>query len=123
MGHRVAPQRRTRVNLPTPYQTRITLSREVRPMTRRIALIALAAAAVAACSQDRGITGPAAALLRELSASAASAGAADDAPGAVYTLMNLTSGNAVKIFARAADGTLTEVGTDTTGGKGTGSSL
>src|SRR5437867_13181758 len=55
---------------------------------RHIALAALAAAGVAACSQDRAITGPAAATAARLAASAA---AADGAPGAVYTLMNLTS--------------------------------
>src|SRR5216117_2109316 len=87
---------------------------------RHIALTALAAAGVAACSQDRAITGPAAATAARLAASAA---AADRAPGAVYTLMNLTSGNAVAIFARAADGTLTAAGTVATGGTGTGSGL
>ena len=88
-------------------------------MHRHIALAALAAG-VAACSQDRAITGPAAATAARLAASAA---AADGAPGAVYTLMNLTSGNAVAIFARAADGTLTVAGTVATGGTGTGSGL
>src|SRR2546427_9802249 len=88
-------------------------------MHRHIALAALAAG-VAACSQDRAITGPAAATAARLAASAA---AADGAPGAVYTLMNLTSGNAVAIFARAADGTLTAAGTVATRGTGTGSGL
>src|SRR5437867_1613743 len=88
-------------------------------MHRHIALAALAAG-VAACSQDRAITGPAAATAARLAASAA---AADGAPGAVYTLMNLTSGNAVAVFARAADGTLTAAGTVATGGTGTGSGL
>src|SRR2546425_7284098 len=88
-------------------------------MHRHIALAALAAG-VAACSRDRAITGPAAATAARLAASAA---AADGAPGAVYTLMNLTSGNAVAIFARAADGTLTVAGTVATGGTGTGSGL
>src|SRR3989449_4555545 len=37
--------------------------------------------------------------------------------------MNLTSGNAVAIFARAAAGTLTVAGTVATGGTGTGSGL
>src|SRR2546428_4999000 len=86
---------------------------------RHIALAALAAG-VAACSQDRAIPGPAAATAGRLAASAA---AADGAPGAVYTLMNLTSGNAVAVFARAADGTLTAAGTVATGGTGTGSGL
>jgi len=88
-------------------------------MNQRIALTTLAAALVAACSQDRGITGPRAALAPRLSASAVGG----SAPGVVYTLMNLTSGNAVAMFARAADGRLTVAGTDTTGGTGTGSGL
>ena len=95
-------------------------------MAQRIALVALAVAGVAACSQDRGITGPAAPLRRELSASAASAADAEDTPGAVYTLMNQVAangGNAVAIFQRSAAGTLTAAGTVATGGTGTGSSL
>ncbi|PYO62523.1 MAG: 3-carboxymuconate cyclase [Gemmatimonadetes bacterium] len=95
-------------------------------MAQRIALVALAVAGVAACSRDRGITGPAAPLRRELSASAASAADAEDTPGAVYTLMNQVAangGNAVAIFQRSAAGTLTAAGTVATGGTGTGSSL
>jgi len=88
-------------------------------MNQRIALTTLAAALVAACSQDRGITGPRAALAPRLSASAVGG----SAPGAVYTLMNLTSGNAVAMFARAADGTLSAAGSVATGGTGTGSGL
>src|SRR2546427_10496898 len=95
-------------------------------MAQRIALVALAVAGVAACAQDRGITGPAAALMHELRASAASAADAEDTPGAVYTLMNQVAangGNAVAIFQRSAGGTLTAAGTVPTGGTGTGSSL
>jgi len=88
-------------------------------MTHRIATIALALAAVTACSQDR-IMGPAASRVEALRASAADAA---DAPGAVYTLMNQVAGNAVAIFQRAADGTLTAAGTVGTGGTGTGSGL
>src|SRR2546422_2813161 len=94
-------------------------------MAQRIALVALAVAGVAACAQDRGITGPAA-LMRELRASAARAADGDDTPGAVYTLMNQVAangGNAVAIFHRAAGGTLTAAGTGATGGTGTGGSL
>src|SRR2546430_17709319 len=85
-------------------------------MHRHIALAALAAG-VAACSQDRAITGPAAATAARLAASAA---AADGAPGAVYTLMNLASGNAVAVFARAADGPLNAAGPVAPGGPGRG---
>jgi 6-phosphogluconolactonase (cycloisomerase 2 family) len=43
--------------------------------------------------------------------------------GAVYTLTNAPGGNAVAIFYRAADGTLSPGGTVATGGAGTGSGL
>jgi hypothetical protein len=43
--------------------------------------------------------------------------------GSVYTLTNSTAGNAVAVFERAKDGTLTPNGTYPTGGTGTGSNL
>jgi 6-phosphogluconolactonase len=43
--------------------------------------------------------------------------------GAVYTLTNSASGNAVAIFDRASDGSLTPDGTVATGGDGTGAGL
>jgi len=43
--------------------------------------------------------------------------------GAVYTLTNSASGNAVAVFDRAADGSLTSAGTVPTGGLGTGAGL
>jgi 6-phosphogluconolactonase len=43
--------------------------------------------------------------------------------GAVYTLSNTPGGNAVVVFNRAGDGTLTPAGTFATGGKGSGSGL
>src|SRR5438105_10972490 len=42
---------------------------------------------------------------------------------AVYTLTNQVAGNAVAVFNRAADGTLSAAGTIATGGTGTGGSL
>src|SRR5216117_1886790 len=54
-----------------------------------------------------------------LPASAASGGAA----GAVYALTNSTAGNAVVVYQRGADGSLTPDGLFATGGLGTGSSL
>ena len=54
---------------------------------------------------------------------AANAGAGADSPGAVYTLTNLAAGNAVAVFDRAADGSLSPAGTYATGGLGTGASL
>jgi 6-phosphogluconolactonase (cycloisomerase 2 family) len=88
----------------------------------KIQIAVLAAAAVAACSPDRGVTGatgPAALRAGRLGVSAV------DGSGerAVYTLTNQTSGNAVAIFTRAADGTLTAAGTVSTGGAGTGAGL
>ena len=47
----------------------------------------------------------------------------DHRAGSVYTLTNAPGGNAVAVFARAADGTLTPDGTFPTGGNGTGANL
>src|SRR5260370_26760243 len=62
-------------------------------MHKQIAVVALAAAALAACSPDHGGMGPrgAAAQAVKLEAGATSAVATDDTPGSVYTLMNLTA--------------------------------
>jgi len=89
-------------------------------MNTQIAVAALAAAVLAGCSQDRNVTGPAASRAADLAASAV-AGA--NAPGAVYALTNQAAGNAVAVFARAADGTLVPAGAVATGGTGTGSGL
>lgn len=48
-----------------------------------------------------------------------SAGAATE-PGAVYTMTNSGTANEVVAYARAADGTLTQIGTYPTGGTGSG---
>lgn len=48
---------------------------------------------------------------------------ADDAPGAVFALTNSPAGNAVLVYDRAADGSLTPAGTYATGGTGTGAGL
>jgi 6-phosphogluconolactonase len=56
-------------------------------------------------------------------ATAAAAGAGSDTAGAVYTLTNSPAGNAVAVFDRAADGSLTPAGTYATGGLGTGAGL
>jgi 6-phosphogluconolactonase len=45
------------------------------------------------------------------------------AAGAVYTLNNSSSGNAVLVFSRAADGHIVPAGTVATGGTGTGKGL
>jgi 6-phosphogluconolactonase len=43
--------------------------------------------------------------------------------GGVYTMSNATSGNAVIAFSRAADGSLTSLGSFATGGRGTGGAV
>src|SRR2546430_10024943 len=70
-------------------------------MTPRLAVLALATAALAACEPNPSVTGPAAALQ---AARAADVSAAVSDPGAVYTLTNQVGGNAVAVFARGADG-------------------
>src|SRR3989442_2104060 len=90
-------------------------------MNSRIAVLALAAAALAACEQNRSLTSPAAALLqaqRDAQVTGDLAG-----PGAVYTLTTQVAGNAVAVFTRGADGRLTWAGTVATGGTGTGAGL
>jgi 6-phosphogluconolactonase len=54
---------------------------------------------------------------------AASAAPGEDGPGAVYTLTNATTGNAVLAYVRSADGTLEPGGSYPTGGSGTGAGL
>src|SRR6266702_148088 len=70
-------------------------------MNTRLAVLALATAALAACEPNPSVSDP----------------------GAVYTLTNQVGGNAVAVFARGADGRLTAAGTVSTGGTGTGASL
>jgi len=87
----------------------------------RIAALSMAAmATLAGCEQNHSVTGLAADRAATANASAALAA---DAPGVVYALTNQASGNAVAMFARAADGRLTWAGTASTGGTGAGSSL
>src|SRR5712691_3246697 len=57
-----------------------------------------------------------------LAVATASAGV-DGSRGEVYTLTNGPTGNAVAVFDRAADGSLTAAGTYATGGLGTGGGL
>ena len=83
-------------------------------MSKRLAVVTLAVALAAACEPTHNATGPLAAReAREI----------DDGPRAVYTITNQVAGNAVAVFARATDGTLTAAGTFATGGTGTGASL
>ena len=92
-------------------------------MTKQLALIALTTAALAACEPDRGITSPGAPGASRQAAHDADFGNNGDGPRAVYTLTNQTTGNAVAVFTRSADGTLTPAGSFATGGTGTGAGL
>src|SRR5260370_1149553 len=88
----------------------------------KIEIAVLAAAAVAACAAERGVTGatgPAALRAGRLGVNAVDG----SVERAVYTLANQTSGNAVALCTRAAEGTLTAAGTVSTGGTGTGAGL
>jgi len=72
----------------------------------------------------RHLTVAAATVLAALATAApAMAGGGDRGGGAVYTLTNSASGNAVAVFSRAADGSLTADGTVSTGGIGTSAGL
>ena len=64
-----------------------------------------------------------AALAAALLVLAAPAMASGGGKGAVYTLTNAATGNAVAVFDRANDGSLTPAGTVATGGNGTGAGL
>ncbi len=90
-------------------------------MTKHLAFIALVAAATPACEQNRGISNPAASF--ETSLEAQRVLGTVEGGRAVYALTNQVAGNAVAVFTRAADGTLTAAGTIATGGTGTGGSL
>lgn len=83
-------------------------------MKRRITL-ALASLAIAACAENE--------LSAPESAASLALAKAVSAPGAVYTLTNETTGNAVAIFDRASDGSLSYMGSAPTGGLGTGQGL
>jgi 6-phosphogluconolactonase len=58
-----------------------------------------------------------------LTAATAGAAGGNHRVGSVYTLTNAAAGNAVAVFDRQEDGTLTPAGTFPTGGAGTGSNL
>src|SRR5689334_8441410 len=92
-------------------------------MTKHVALLALATAALAACEQTRSATAPAPAPAASIATALDAQRAAAAGRQAVYTLTNQVAGNAVAVFNRAADGTLTAAGTVATGGTGTGAGL
>src|SRR6267378_4980834 len=86
-------------------------------MSKRFAVLALAAAAFAACEPNSGATGPQGSFQHVAEPEG------DNVSGAVYTISNQVTGNAVAVFARAGDGTLTSAGSFGTGGTGTGAGL
>jgi 6-phosphogluconolactonase len=61
-------------------------------------------------------------ILPLLAGTAGTAAASGNA-GAVYTMTNAATGNAIQMYARAADGALISAGTFLTGGLGTGAGL
>src|ERR1041385_7781035 len=86
-------------------------------MHRRGALGAVAMVILAACAQDHTVTGIAAERTPSLMSPPT---AGTDAAGAVYALTNQAGGNAVAMYARAANGSLSWIGAVPTGGPGTG---
>lgn len=83
-------------------------------MRGSLPLVAAALWALAACSNDA--TSPDARPKAAFSVG-------ESTPGAVYVMSNAAAGNAVLVFDRSADGTLTAAGSVPTGGLGTGSGL
>src|SRR5437764_4704585 len=63
------------------------------------------------------------ALLASLVSATAASASSSNRSGAVYTLTNAPSGNAVLVFDRASDGALAPAGAFATGGNGTGAGL
>src|SRR6266566_5968638 len=90
-------------------------------MIKQIALAVLAVSALAACSQDRDLTGPPVAPNSINAQADRLAGTGTN--GNIYTLTNQIAGNAVAVFSQARDGSLTAAGSVSTGGLGSGSSL
>jgi 6-phosphogluconolactonase len=92
-------------------------------MVKHLAFLALAAA-FAACEPNRSVTAPQDGIRASLTGPQdADQLDGDGGPRAVYTLTNQVAGNAVAVFARSADGTLTPAGRFATGGTGTGAGL
>lgn len=62
-------------------------------------------------------------ILQLFASNAGIALAEEDQPGAVYTLTNAATGNAVLVYTRGGDGALTPAGSFSTGGAGSGAGL
>ncbi len=80
---------------------------------------------LAACGQrdQMPLTSPLNPSETSLSRDGAEEAKDENAAGVVFTMNNATSGNAVLVFDRAANGTLTPAGSYSTGGAGTGGGL
>jgi 6-phosphogluconolactonase (cycloisomerase 2 family) len=81
----------------------------------KMPLTALALAALWACADSREATGP------RLPSFSRAAG--EGSSGALYAATNATTGNAILVFPRAGDGTLSAPSPFSTGGKGAGGGL
>src|SRR5437773_133848 len=85
-----------------PSNSSSLLSREVHVMIKHLAAVALAAAAFAACEPNRDrITEPQGSFQRVAEREG------DNVSGAVYTITNQVTGNAVAVFARGGAGNIT----------------
>ena len=90
-------------------------------MTKHLTVLTLASLVFAACDSNTSPTDAGSTAL-DPSVRAEQRGEGGG-PGAIYTITNEAGGNAVAVFARAADGSLTAAGTFATGGTGTGAGL
>jgi 6-phosphogluconolactonase (cycloisomerase 2 family) len=81
----------------------------------RIPLTALAVAAVGACSDARDVTAPGPLAFSHTTD--------EGNAGALYVATNASTGNAILVFLRASDGTLSAPSAFVTGGKGSGGGL
>lgn len=88
-------------------------------------LLVLSALAIVGCSDASTSPrlSPESASLNRSGSHGPSGDPSTDRPGAVYTLTNDVNGNAVVAFRRATDGSLTRIGSFTTGGKGIGGTV
>jgi 6-phosphogluconolactonase (cycloisomerase 2 family) len=89
-------------------------------MMRRITSAGIMALALAACSDRPPVTAPLAPTASLSSSDDARKGNDPRSSGAVFSMTNQPTGNAVMAYTRGSDGTLTPAGVFPTGGLGTG---
>jgi 6-phosphogluconolactonase len=92
---------------------------------QRLVVLAIVAAGLAACSDSdpHSVTAPSASPSASASVAGSRLGVSTTIVGAVYTSTNGASGNAVVAYARGADGSLTRIGSFSTGGIGMGTGV